>query len=95
MTVEESIHVIFDKFNDLSLKDVSRNAGIEENIEKLEITQYDKETQEEEWEGHKIGKVLPQLGDQQQYGGNSSLPKEWRFVYNHPTNLIISDPSRG
>ena len=95
MIVEESIHVIFDEFNDLSLKDVPRNAGIEENIEKLEITQDDKETQEEEWEGHKIGKVLPQLGDQQQNGENSSLPKEWRFVYNHPTNLIIGDPSRG
>ena len=32
---------------------------------------------------------------QKQDGENSSLPKEWRFMYNPPTNLIIGDPSRG
>ena len=30
-----------------------------------------------------------------QDGESSSLPKEWRFVHNHPTNLIIGDLSRG
>ena len=47
LIVKESVHVVFDEFNDLLLKDVSRNAGIEESMESLEITQYDKETQEE------------------------------------------------
>ena len=27
-----------------------------------------------------------------QIGEGSSLPKEWRFVHNHPSNLIIDDP---
>ena len=26
---------------------------------------------------------------------NSNLPKEWRYVHNHPSNLIIGDPSKG
>ena len=39
LIVEESVHVVFDKFNDLLFKDASRNAGIEENMETLEITQ--------------------------------------------------------
>ena len=30
-----------------------------------------------------------------QDGESSSLTKEWRFVHNHPTNLIIGDPSKG
>ena len=47
LIVEKSVHVVFDEFNDLPLKDVSRNAGIEENMESLEITQDDKKTQEE------------------------------------------------
>ena len=30
-----------------------------------------------------------------QDGESSSLPKEWRFIHNHPTNLITGDPSKG
>ena len=32
---------------------------------------------------------------QVQNGESSSLPKEWRFIHNHLTNLIISYPSKG
>ena len=38
LIVEESVHVVFDEFNDLLFKDASRNAGIEENMKNLEIT---------------------------------------------------------
>ena len=44
LVVEESVHVVFDKFNDLSFKDISRNVGIEENMENLEISQESQET---------------------------------------------------
>ena len=65
MIVKKSVHVIFDEFNDLPLRDVSRNVGIEENMESLEITQDDKETQEETNEKNiQIEVVLPQLEDQ-------------------------------
>ena len=96
MIVEESVHVVFDKFNDIPFKDASRNTGIENNMEALDITQDDKETQEEANEKDiQLEVVLPQLEDQKQDDENSSLPKEWRFVHNHPTNLIIGDPSIG
>ena len=97
MIAVESVHVIvFDEFNDLPFKDASRNVGIEENMETLKITQHDQEIQEEANEKDKQLKVvLHQLENQKQDGEDSSLPKEWRFVHNHPTNLIIGDPSRG
>ena len=39
LVVEESVHVVFDKFNDLPFKDVSRNIGIKEHMENFEISQ--------------------------------------------------------
>ena len=96
MIVEESVHVVFDEFNDLPFKDVSRNAGMEENMESLEINQDNKETQEEENEKDvQLEVIIAQLEDQKHDGENSSLSKEWRFIHNHPTNLIIGDSSRG
>ena len=26
---------------------------------------------------------------------NKSLPREWKFVHNHPTEQILGDPSQG
>ena len=96
LIVGESILVVFEEFNDLPLKDISRSAGIEENMKSFEITKDDKETQEEANEKDiQLEVVLPQLQDQKHDGENSSLSKEWRFVHNHSTNLIIGDPSRG
>ena len=34
------------------------------------------------------------MENQKRDSKNSNLPKEWRFVHNHPTNFIIGDPSR-
>ena len=45
--VEESIHVVFDEFNDPSFKDASRNVEIEETIENLEIFQENQESRGE------------------------------------------------
>ena len=38
LIVEESVHIVFDEYNDPSLQDVSRNVGIEEVMENLEIS---------------------------------------------------------
>ena len=37
---------------------------------------------------------LSQLESQEQDSDSSNLPREWKFVHNHPTNLIIGDPSK-
>ena len=96
MIVKESVHVVFDEFNNLSFKDAPRNVGIEESMETLEITQENQEIQEEAGEKNiQLEVVPPRLENQKQDGENSNLPKEWRFVHNHLTNLIICDPSRG
>ena len=96
--VEKSIHVVFDKFNDLSLQDVSKNVGLEEQMENLEISQDSQETREEAGEkGIQLEAMLHQMENQMesQMQDGSNLPKEWRYVHNHPTSLIIDDPSKG
>ena len=60
--VEESVFVVFDEFNDLPIKSVSRNAGIEENMKNLKIIQGIQESQEEASENDiQLKIVLPQL----------------------------------
>ena len=44
LVVEEFVHVVFDEFNDLLFKDVSRNIRIEEAMENLDISQESQET---------------------------------------------------
>ena len=93
LVVEESVHVVFDEFNDPSFQDVSRNAGIEEEFENLETSQKIQETQGENIEkGIQLEVILPQIEDQMetqvQNGKSSSLPRKWRYIHNHPTNLI-------
>ena len=97
LVVEESVHVVFDEFNDLPFQNISR---IKEAMENLEISQEVQKTQEEADEkGIQLEVVLPQIENQMetqlQDGKNSNLPKEWRYIHNHPTNLIIGDPSKG
>ena len=100
LVVEESVHVVFDEYNDPSFQDASRNVGIEEAMENIEISQESQDTQGEATEKQiQLEVVLPQIENQvetqKQEGGSSNLPKEWRYVHNHPTNLIIGDPSKG
>ena len=95
LIVEASVHVVFDDLNDLPFKDILRDARIEENMKNLEIILESQERQEETSEKDiQLEVVLSQLETQKQDGDNSNLPKEWKFVHNHPTNLIIGDPSK-
>ena len=65
-------------------------------MENLEITHEIQESQEEAREKDiQLEVVLPQLEAQKQDCGNSNLSKEWRFVHNHPTNLIIAIHQNG
>ena len=37
----------------------------------------------------------PILSPQEEGGNNADLPREWKFVHNHPRDLILGDPTKG
>ncbi|RVW74256.1 Retrovirus-related Pol polyprotein from transposon RE1 [Vitis vinifera] len=97
MVVEESIHVIFDESNN-SLQEresVDDDLGLETSMRKLQIE--DKRQQEESGENPKKEDSPLALPPPQQVQGESSqdLPKDWKFVINHPQDQIIGNPSSG
>ncbi|RVW22947.1 hypothetical protein CK203_093632 [Vitis vinifera] len=97
MVVEESIHVIFDESNN-SLQEresVDDDLGLETSMGKLQIE--DKRQQEESGEDPKKEDSPLALPPPQQVQGESSqdLPKDWKFVINHPQDQIIGNPSSG
>ncbi|RVW82865.1 Retrovirus-related Pol polyprotein from transposon RE1 [Vitis vinifera] len=97
MVVEESIHVIFDESNN-SLQEresVDDDLGLETSMGKLQIK--DKRQQEESGEDPKKEDSPLALPPPQQVQGESSqdLPKDWKFVINHPQDQIIGNPSSG
>ena len=57
----------------------------------------DRRQQEENGDDHKKEESPLALPPPQQVQGESSqdLPKEWKFVINHPQDQIISNPSSG
>ncbi|RVW95129.1 hypothetical protein CK203_025495 [Vitis vinifera] len=97
MVVEESIHVIFDESNN-SLQEresFDDDLGLETSMRKLKIE--DKRQQEESGEDPKKEESPLALPPPQQVQGESSqdLPKDWKFVINHPQDQIIGNPSSG
>ena len=77
LIVEESVHVIFDEFNDLPFKNVSRDVGIEEGMKKLKITHGSQESQEKACKKDlQLEVVLPQLETQMEDVKNSNLSRE-------------------
>ena len=79
LTVEESIHVVFDESNPSpSRKEecIDNDAGtISKKMKEIELNE-----DNEEKDNEKV---------------NEDLPKEWRYVHHHPKDLIIGDPSHG
>ncbi|RVW36054.1 Retrovirus-related Pol polyprotein from transposon RE2 [Vitis vinifera] len=69
--------------------------GLETSMGKLQIE--DKRQQEESGEDPKKEKSPLALPPPQQVQGESSqdLPKDWKFVINHPQDQIIGNPSSG
>ncbi|KAL6337946.1 hypothetical protein AAG906_005411 [Vitis piasezkii] len=97
MVVEESIHVIFYESNH-SLQEresFDDDLGLETSMGKLQIE--DKRQQEESGEDPKKEESPLALPPPQQVQGESSqdLPKDWKFVINHPQDQIIGNPSSG
>ncbi|KAL6314503.1 hypothetical protein AAG906_025988 [Vitis piasezkii] len=91
MVVKESIHVIFDESNN-SLQEresFDDDLGLETSMGKLQIE--DRRQQEEIVEDPKKEESPLALPPPQQVQSESSqdLPKDWKFVINHPQDQII------
>ena len=98
MVVEESVHVVFDESNE-SLErreSVNDDVGLDFSMGRLQID--DKVHQkEEEIDSKKEESPFAHPPPPQLEQGESSqeLPKEWKFVTNHPQDQIIGNPSIG
>ena len=82
LTIEESMHVIFDETNSSPSKKeecIDNDAGI---IQK-------------EMEDMSIQERPIEEGEETVSKDHTDLPKEWRYVTSHPKDLIIGDPSHG
>ena len=94
LVVEESIHVVFDESNDLPSR---KNEGVDDAdplIEGMkEITLKDSATPEDKDQEDEQNERGEEIQEQPQ--GTNDLPKEWRYVHNHPKELIIGDPMHG
>nr|CAN71245.1 hypothetical protein VITISV_011091 [Vitis vinifera] len=93
MVVEESIHVIFYESNN-SLQEIESfddELGLETSMGKLRIE--DRRQQEEIVEDPKKEESPLALPPPQQVQGesNQNLPKDWKFVINHPQDQIIEE----
>ena len=98
MVVEESVHVVFDESNE-SLErreSVNDDVGLDFSMGRLQID--DKvHQQEEEIDSNKEESPFahPPSPELEQGESSQELPKEWKFVTNHPQDQIIGNPSIG
>ena len=98
MVVEESVHIVFNESNE-SLErreSVNDDVGLDFSMGRLQID--DKvHQQEEEIDSKKEESPFAYPPPPQLEQGESSqeLPKEWKFVTNHPQDQIIGNPSIG
>ena len=91
LVVEESIHVAFDETNIFAQKQIdSDNIDLEPNVE-------DSSIYKEENQPCNLNKEIEQpiIPPQEEGGNNDDLPREWKFVHNHPKDLILGDPTKG
>ena len=98
MVVEESAHVVFDESNE-SLErreNVNDDVGLDFSMGRFQIDdkvhQQEEEIDSKKEKSHFAHSPPPQL---EQGESNQKLPKEWKFVTNHPQDQIIGNPSIG
>ena len=94
MAIEDSIHTIFDKTNNLSLRKEDlldddtgtlKNGLKELNLKEKSTQRNDEAAKDDEQEKSVKQEVTREFSD---------LPKEWRYAYNHSRDLIIGNPSQ-
>ncbi|KAF7130123.1 hypothetical protein RHSIM_Rhsim10G0192500 [Rhododendron simsii] len=93
--VEESIHVSFDESNPCATKDVVVNDDLEITNEIHDLTIQEKDDSDTQVESTQIKEVDVINQPQDAMGDNQNLPKDWRFVQNHPKDLILGEVLKG
>ena len=99
MVVEESVHVVFDESNE-SLErreSVDDDVGLDFSMGRLQIDS-GVHQQEEEIDSKKEEKsplAFPPPPQLEQGESSQGIPKEWKFITNHPQDQIIDNPSIG
>ena len=97
MVVEESIHIVFNESNDSLQRreSVDYDVGLDFSMERLKIE--DGVHQQEEEIDSKMEEqsplALPPPPQLEQGELGQGLPREWKFVTNHPQYKIIGNPS--
>ena len=95
--MKELVHVIFDKSNDLPSRkreDADDVGIIEDEMKELILNDSDEQNKDQMDEKYEDESINDQnIQEQPQDTGN--LSREWRYVYNHPKELIIGDPTQG
>ena len=96
MVVQESVHVVFEESNEsLERKEnVDEDVGLGSFMGRLQID--DRVHQQEEKNNSKMEESLlapPPLLQLKQGESSQGLPKEWKFVTNHPQDQIIGNRS--
>ena len=99
MVVEESIQIVFDESNDSLQRreSVDDDVGLDFSMGRLQIEDRVHQQEEEiyskkEEESPSTPPPPPQL---EQEESSQGLPREWKFVTNHPQYQIIGNPSIG
>ncbi|KAH9744421.1 Integrase catalytic domain-containing protein [Citrus sinensis] len=90
LVVEESMHVTFDESNPSSTEKVV----VDDNAEEEQQEEASNDNQEDAPHGIQE-EHHEETNAEQNEGTSQTLPKEWRYVFSHPKDVILGDPSRG
>ncbi|MED6117427.1 hypothetical protein PIB30_109893, partial [Stylosanthes scabra] len=89
--MKESIHVVFDEFNPLSLrKNICDDDDLAESFDSLRL-----DDKEKEKEASLCGTKNDNQEEVIETTISNELPKEWRTTKDHPLDNVIGDVSKG
>ena len=82
------MHVTFDEHHSLSKKNINDDVDeVEQNVENLDTPPSSTDDIHKEDNAQETPLVNQNVDE--------DLPREWKFVHNHPTEQILGDPSQG
>lgn len=83
---------VFDESNISSPKKVDCDDFVEFETNLEDSSNYKEKDQPSEENKEDEQPILP---PQEEGGNNNNLLREWKFVHNHPKDLILRDPAKG
>ena len=92
LIVEESIHVAFDKTNDLPSRkrEGADDVGIiKDGMKELTLNDSNEKNKDQ------LNENINDQNIQEQPQDTGNLSREWRYIHNHLKELIIGDPIQG